>query len=217
MGIRRSGKIGTIWLLLAIPMLGRADVVLFSDYGSGNTYNTGFGWTIGGGGSSLSEPAAAFTPSLTAGLTQINISLAYISGTNQVDVNLKVDAGGAPAVNPLESWVVTGLPPFSAPGQVETLTSSSPIKLHKGTTYWLQVLPGDATTNAIWYENDFSTSSSIGALFVSTSGTPSYMGNQYLPAFGVSGGANPVPEPGFVIPIGAAFVGLLMIRKRHAA
>lgn len=207
--MRLRAQIGTILLFLGISLLGKADV-LFSDYGLGDSYNTAYGWTVGVGMTSDNlAPAAAFKPSVTDTLSEIDISVGYLSGTNAVTVNLLNGSGGIP----LESWTVTNLLPFGSLGEVETLDSAGPpVTLVQGKTYWLQLQPADLTTDASWYLSN----TSVGSLYVTGSGRPTYVGTQYLPAFRILG-PNVVPEPAFVVPIGAALIGLWVIRKRRHA
>jgi hypothetical protein len=212
MKMRLGGQIGTIVFLLGTPLLGRADI-LFSDYGSGDTYNTGNGWTVGMGVTLNLQPAAAFTPSVTDTLSEIDVSVGYLSGTNGVTVNLLNSVGGIPTGKPIESWTLTDLPSFGSSGQVETLDSAGPpVSLVHGKTYWLQVAPADGTTDASWYLSD----SSVGSIYVANSGGPVYMvRTQDLPAFQILGPSVVVPEPAFFLPIGAAWVAMWVIRKRR--
>jgi hypothetical protein len=206
-------QIGTILFFVGIPLLGRADILLFSDYGPGNTYNTSNGWTVGTG-STLNDlqPAAAFTASATGTVSQIDVSVGYLSGTNAVTVNLLNDSGGIPTGKPLESWMLPNLLPFGSPGKVETLSSAVPtVSVVEGKTYWLQLAPADNTTDAFWYLSD----SSVGSFYGTDSNGPAFVGNQYLPAFQVLG--TPVPEPSFLVLIVVGLIALCVVRKRAYA
>jgi hypothetical protein len=215
MKMRLGGQIGTILFLLGVPLLGRADI-LFSDYGPGDSYNTGNGWTVGMGVTVNDlQPAAAFTPSVTDTLSEVDVSVGYLSpGTNGVTVNLLNSAGGIPTGKPLETWALTDLPPFGSSGQVETLDSvGPPVSLVHGKTYWLQLAPADLTTDASWYLSD----SSVGSIYVDNSGGPIYMvETQDLPAFRILG-PSVVPEPSFFLPIGMTLLALCVIGKRRYA
>lgn len=211
--MRLHSQVGMILLLLGIPLVGKADV-LFSDYGPSDAYNTAYGWTVGLGMTSDNlRPAAAFKPSVTDTLSEIDISVGYLSGTNGVTVNLLDNSGGIPASTPLESWTVTNLLPFGSLGEVATLDAAGPpVTLVLGRTYWLQLQPADLTTDASWYLSN----TSVGRLYVTGSGGPTYVGTQYLPAFQILGPAT-APEPAFLVPIGAALLALWVIRKRRYA
>jgi hypothetical protein len=179
---------------------------IYNNFNSGNGYSTTTGWTVSG---STSTPgsftaAMAFTPSGTFTLSQIDVAINLISGTNSASLTLNSDSGGAPG-GVLETWSLSSLPAFGACCTVETVTPVGSIVLTSGTQYWIVASAIASDTWAGWMLN---TTSATG--FEWSNGTTT--GGQTLGAFDVLG--DPVPEPSSVLLTAGGLAWLWRRRRR---
>jgi len=82
--------------------------------------------------------AEAFTPSVNATVTKIELGVTYIAGTNSVNVGLYSDAGGLPGTS-LVSRDLDNLPTFGGCCATITLKDSQGVAVTAGTQYWVVV------------------------------------------------------------------------------
>ena len=202
-------------VLLASPTRAQADTI-FSNFVSGNSFS-GDGWCVSGASSpcGLIGIAAAFTPSADFTLSQIDIALEYISGTNEASVTLVNDASGLPGFTALEWWDLTGLPGYSTTYSPTSLLSSGGITLLSGTQYWVIAEPLSNDTYDLWSQN--SQGGSGFAFYSGGSGWSYHQGT--TPAFDVLGTPlTQIPEPGSLALVATGLVSLagagLFGRKR---
>jgi hypothetical protein len=149
--------LATVTLIFASTRPAVADFVVYSDFGPGQTYGTGY-YSISGGGSDPGPVpgygfalAQSFVPTSNFLFTSVELALTDIVGTNAITVSLMSDAGGHPGTI-LESFSVTGLTRY--PGSVlETLVSTTNTPLNAGTTYWIAAMPVSLDTAAGWMIN----------------------------------------------------------------
>jgi hypothetical protein len=151
-----------VWaLVLAFALLAPGPIRaanVYSDLGSGTTvYDPINPWCVTGASSPSCGPltlrmvASSFTPSANYNLTQVDMALQFVSGTNQVDVSLATDGGGVPSGTTLASWSFSNLPPYNGSCcALQTETFSSGPVLTAGITYWLVASPGGTDTAAGW-------------------------------------------------------------------
>lgn len=207
-------SIGVWVLLLAAPAL--ADIVVFSNFDSSFSYNTGAGNFIGNGldgsGSNYAE-GATFTPTTSADFSSLDIALSNFFGTNTdtLTVSLDANSSGAPGAA-LENLTV-------GPGALGTFgNNNAPLLLDSvlhplltaGTQYWVTV--SDATGGApppdsnVWNWNDTSDASSEA---ISTDGGTTWFSPSGLTpgAYQVNGTIQTVPAP----PIGVGFPAFLVV------
>jgi hypothetical protein len=124
--------------VVAIP---EGTVTIYSNLALSYSYDSGTGWTESGPFSSVGSStlqAMAFKPTKgTYLLTQLDLAISYLSGTNGYTLELRNDNHGKPGQK-IASWVVTGLPTFGATSMgLETIKVKGLIMLLKGSQYWL--------------------------------------------------------------------------------
>jgi hypothetical protein len=102
-------------LVTAAASMARADVVIYNNFGPGDTYFTNGGYVIGFGGRPGQENIVDFFPFQVTGasyaLTRIDLALSYRFGPNAIDVQIRGDSGGLPGPV-IETWHFSNLPPF---------------------------------------------------------------------------------------------------------
>jgi hypothetical protein len=102
----------------------------------------------------LTISAMAFTPGANYDLSQIDLAMTYILGTNSFTLDLVGDYGGRPGSTILESWTVSNAPPYRTCCIIDTVTSTSGLLLQSGYEYWLEAVPGsDSDTREAWNYN----------------------------------------------------------------
>jgi hypothetical protein len=192
----------------------RADV-LFSNFGAGQTYQTGVGWTLSTQASSVGQNFAqgdAFTPSETANVTSVSAAIGLVTGANFIELRLFTDAGGKPGTL-LESYDFTGAmgnfgnanPPLTAASTVHPLLTA-------GQQYWLIAFPSQNT----WAAWNFNNTGDTGPhALTSDNGTTYQVGTNTRGAFEVDG-AFAIPEPTSLALAGIGFCGLLGYRWRRS-
>jgi hypothetical protein len=96
---------------------------IFSDLGSGGTYESNSFWSIFGSAVPSNPPgpfssASAFTPSASYDLTEIDLGVTYFPGTNSVTVTLNSDSGSDSPGTVLESWTLDNRSAFGSTGSI---------------------------------------------------------------------------------------------------
>jgi hypothetical protein len=203
-------------LLVVLGLVGASSsvfggpIVVFNNFGAGNTYDSG-GWAIGG--SNLTAVADPFMPSLNTNLSSILIALGGNASTaGNVVVSVRTGSTIAPDLTPsstiLESWTLNSasLPAFgTSSGATESLSSVLNPLLTAGQWYWIEVAPQSSTVSIAWNQNSIGNSGNLWSNFGG--------GVQFLGALEVTGHAT--PEPSSIALVGAGvLVGLIRLRKR---
>ncbi len=201
-----------VWLVLlltqaitGVPLVEAAPLIVYSNYGPGNTFDTSWGWGILGSATTSGYRAQAqrFTPSITANLSTIELSIFRSQGSGLSNVSLVQDAGGFPTGSLLESFSAVAASGTSSP---RLLNSAAHPLLQAGITYWLRLEPYDTTTVAGWYANNQGAANGFGYAF--SPGAWNVL-EPPVPAEGVFRvTAVPVPEPSSAAL--AAMAGLLV-------
>ncbi|MGD0192443.1 MAG: choice-of-anchor R domain-containing protein [Rhizomicrobium sp.] len=151
------------------------------DYPNG-LYFCCYGGTVSGPGSQVGEQvwqAAAFTPSANATVSELDIGVGYVSGTNSVNVGLYSDASGVPGTA-LASADVSGLGTFGSCCMTATLKKK--VAVTAGTQYWV-VISTDSKSQSTWAAWNFNSTDQIDPVteaYNEGSGWTSYSG---VPAF----------------------------------
>jgi len=201
-------------MLTLLSSVSYADTVQFSTFGPGQSFQTATntGWSVYDTPTGFQQVASSFAPTATFTLTQIDVAASYLSGPNQITVELLSNAGGTPG-SVIESWTLTGLPQaFNGSFTPEALTAAPGITLMEGTTYWLELLTSDGTV-ALWNysPNITGTTDVLGNVT-----GPSWVAdsNQYVPAYDVQG-TTAAPEPSALpmLSAGIILLGLVVARR----
>lgn len=195
----------------AVPVPG---TIVLSTLGPGDSYNRASAYFI-----NQTSNAAGFDniiPNLF--LTQLDLALGLSAGTDLAVVKfLSSDAFGLPSSVALETWTVSGLPPYIGGGSVVSLTSTVNPLLVPGVLYWVAVFPGAVDTEVAWFHNsqglngvaNYDISSSVWSA-ADLSPTPAYR------VWGSDGSTDtaPVPEPASLILLVSGLAIMLSLNRK---
>jgi len=185
-----------------------AGTIIFNDFGPSNAYSSTTGWSFfqTSGPSGNATMANQFTPSGTYQLSQIDLALLFVSGTNAATVTLNSNTSGSPGAV-LATWNLSGLPANQTCCTVQTLLPVSPLVLSSGTPYWIVVSEPFPNSIGYWAVN----TTGVTGIAESNTGSGWFSCCSSLGAFDVQG--NAVPEPATVTTGGLALL-FIIVRKR---
>ncbi len=213
----RGLTIPLIAFALAAASSAGAQLVVFNNFGPGDTYNALSGLTL----VAPTLDGYQFVPSASGKLDKIELALSHNSGPNLAQVYLVGDSSGHPDTgNVLESWTTNSMPQFGNNNTPLVLPSVAQPMLSNGTPYWIYVDTNlSFSTMATWNQN---TTNGMGMWAQRANPlTPWSVQNQTQGAFRVTvqgpGSATPVPAAPVVSAIGAAVYGVCFFRKRRTA
>lgn len=198
-----------VCIALAVPGTAKAQT-FFSNFGPGNTYNTGSGWGI----NAPQAVAASFTPEVSGTADRIDLAFRHVRGTNNYRLSFFADAGGVPAMVPQMSVILNEVAPQTP--VPFTVTLSSPLSLTAGTRYWVGLFNNDPTADGAWHWNSIG---QTGFMFTGTPQTPNWLNfNAATPTFRVYASAPmSAPEPSSIalLALAGAMGFWLVNRKRN--
>ncbi len=205
-------KLQTLLALVSLPFCAQASVI-YTNLAFGQVYFGGSALNVGGIGNAIAEQ---FTASVTDTFASAQLDLSLVSGSNQLIVTLKSEAGPNLPGTTLEELSVTGLPIWFT-GALMTLPSLAHPLLTAGSNYWLIVTSLNNNTRGEWVQNysgDVTNGNNdVFNGFNSASGPWQIdPAGQTRGAFQINGAAT--PEPGSVVLLSLALAGLAWRRGR---
>jgi hypothetical protein len=185
-----------------------ADSVTYTNLGSDGSYNQHGAWLISGATNTFNPGYASFADPFTASiggtLSQIDVALGNLSGTNSAHVSIYTNVG-----NNLGKLVFSGSvsnqPAFASTNTILATLNPGSGALMAGHNYFLVITPGAADTADGWNLNNTGAQGILlldgGSGFVSQpSGT--------LSAFDVKVNAATTPEPSTWVTLGTGLLGV---------
>jgi hypothetical protein len=182
-----------------------------------NPYDTKNAWIIGQGGVSGNVNVAfAFTPTITATLSAVEVPLFTSSGTPDFKVEVRSSNNGVPGAL-LEMFDVQNPGTPFANNPLSVGESVLQPLLTAGQQYFVEVAPGAANTSGGWNNNNIN---QFGNTYFSYDGGQTWIVNQFgggpTGAFAVEGvPVSAVPEPASLVLFGAGGVTVLAYRWRR--
>ena len=205
--------------VFAIPA--RADVIVFNNFGPGDSYDTGTASTLGAI-STHPDVAARFSVGATSVyLASVDVAITLVQHSpstpspnlNDMDVAVITDAGGLPG-SVLEMFdFVDAMGPFGVLNPPLHAVSVLRPLLNAGEQYWIAaIVPNPSSTLAGWNYNSIGDTGTSAARENQGSWFATINGGGLTNAFRVT--ATPIPEPSSLVLLGSALISLFLLRQK---
>jgi hypothetical protein len=197
--------------LAVLTAAASASTVLYDNFGPGDSYNPGSGWTVSVGPpvNTKWEPGFGFTVSGgDFALTTVDVGIGYVTGTNSVRLHLYDSAGGLPN-SVLQTVIVSDFGPFGSLNPPTTADFGGQTILEDGQQYFLVA---EAVGPGAWLAWNWNDQGVLGRVFRADEG-PWTADNATSPVARVFGELVVVPAPGALALLGLA--GLVGVRRRR--
>jgi hypothetical protein len=188
-----------------------ASSVVFNNFGPGFDYNCCIGGTLGGPASPVGWVIQAnqFTALAGGSVSEIDVAIGLVVGTNGATVSLWTDNSGIPGIQ-LGSWDITNLPDFGTCCAVSSILGISGINVSAGASYFLMA----STPRDTWDAWNFNSIGDTGLVDFTFDGGTTWHQAPGSTRYAFQVLANPVPEPGTLMLFGSGIIGLAGILRR---
>ena len=190
---------------------GPGQVLIYSNFGPGGSFNTSVGWTIGPVPNATTNQAVgdSFTTATDVRFADAQLAMFSVGGTS-TNVYLETDAAGLPGTI-LDTLVEQS--PIGSPAGIVTFDCQSCPLLSAGSTYW--IVAGDSSVTTAWNWNDVNDMSGNAINENgSITGPWNFPNPETRGAFEVDGS---VPEPSSITLLAAVVLALSLVLRRKVA
>ena len=197
-----------------LSFVARADTVVYSNLGPGDTYDQNFGHAIGNIGG-LRSQAMQFTVGASGNLVTIELGLTFgDNGPDLVNAFLYADASNSPdtatqiflgSVTPTAQFQTTN-------NSIVSFNVSGTVPVVQGTPYWLALMPTNGDVQ-VWNQ----TSPVVPGLVATSvdNGQTWFPTADALSAFRITAAVSEVPEPGSAVWGLLGIAGLVFFSQRR--
>ncbi len=202
--------------LLALVMLcvcslpAMADVV-YNNFGSGFSYNCCTGGTLGGPNSpvGLIDQGVLFTAQASGNVSEIDVAIGFVVGTNGATVSLWTNNNGVPGTQ-MGSWDISNLPQFGSCCGYNAITGINGVSVTQGQSYFLV----GSTPNDTWDAWNWNSINDIGQVDYTQDGVNwTQVQGATLYTFQIL--STGVPEPGTFVMLGSGVLAIAGVFRRR--
>jgi hypothetical protein len=182
----------------------------------GDVYDCCSGWTVSGTGTVGTSFTAAnlFTSLISGSISEIDVGVGYVTGTNSFYVALFTNNGNLPGTQ-LGRWDnLSSSQSFGGCCGLVTITGISGVTLTAGEDFWLVMGP-EHLTDTTWEAWNWNNQGDTVLDLYSTDGGGTWNSNGLQPAgAGAIIGTSTVPEPSSLLLFGSGLIGAVGVLRR---